>query len=131
MADYILLESPETGTTGSKHDRVRVVVHTAVPNSNNAVNVKWRNAVVGWVGSQAEVPGDTTSRVPVSVLPAGVQTQLDTGAFYEWEFTMIDDANLPNPQRVVNLEAEVVSRDSVELEKVQGILEFYGKTGSV
>ena len=135
MADYILLESPESGTTGTKHDRIRIVVHTAIPgsgpNSENEVKVKWRDAIVGWVGSRAEVPGDLTSIVPVSVLPTGVQADLDTGALYEWEFTYVDDANLPKLQRVTNLEIQIADREAAELERVQGILDFYGKTGSV
>ncbi len=117
MADYILLESP-------KRDRVRVVIHTAVPNSNNAVGVKWRDALVGWAD-------DTTSAVPVALLPAGVQADLDIGAVYEWQFVFADDANLSNGQRITNLETGIANREADEFARLQEILNFYGKTGSV
>ena len=122
MADYILLEG------GDKGDRVRVVVHTAVPNSNNSVQVKWRDALVAW--SQTVKEG-TVSEVPVSFLPAGVQADLDTGALYEWEFVFVDDANLPDSQRITNLETEVANREADELTRLQTILDYYGKTGTV
>ncbi len=122
MADYILLEG------GDKGDRVRVVVHTAVPNSNNSVQVKWRDALVAW--SQTVKEG-TVSEVPVSFLPAGVQADLDTGALYEWEFVFVDDGKLPNPERLINLETEVANREADELTRLQTILDYYGKTGTV
>ena len=122
MADYILLEG------GDKGDRVRVVVHTAVPNSNNSVQIKWRDALVGW--SQTVKEG-TVSEVPISMLPAGVQADLDSGALYEWEFVYVDDADLPNSERITNLEAEVANREADELTRLQTILDYYGKTGTV
>ena len=122
MADYIPLEG------GDKGDRVRVVVHTAVPNSNNSVQVKWRDALVGW--SQTVKEG-TGSEVPVSMLPAGVQADLDSGALYEWEFVFVDDGNLPNPQRITNLETEITNRETDELARLQTMLDYYGKTGAV
>ena len=67
MAAYVLLEA------GDKADRVRVVVHTAVPNSNN----------------------------------------------------------LTNAERITNLETEIAARETVEFTRLQGILDYYGKTGTV
>ena len=125
MADYILLESAD------KQNQVRVVVHTAVPNSNNAVGVKWRDAVVGWVGSRSDPVGEMTSVVPVSMLPAGVQADLDTGAVYEWEGTVRFDANISNAAKLTEIETWVSDRDATEFARLQSILEFYGKTGTV
>ena len=119
MADYILLESAD------KRNQVRVVVHTAIAlNEVNAVGVEWRDAIVGWVG-------DTTSVVPDSVLPAGIQAKLDIGALYEWQGTVEFDANLPDDVKWVDIETWVATRDTIELTRMQSILEFYGKTGTV
>ena len=118
MADYILLESAD------KQNRVRVVVHTAVPNSNNAVGVKWRDALVGWVG-------DTTSSVPVSMLPAGVQADLDAGAVYEWPGSVFFSADISNAAKLAALDTWVTDNEADEFTRLQSILEFYGKTGSV
>ena len=128
MADYILLESAD------KQNQVRVVAHTAIPgngpNSNNAVGVKWRDALVGWITSQTPGQG-TTSVVPVSMLPAGVQADLDTGAVYEWGDDIDFDANLSNTDKLTEIETWVAVRDTVEFARLQSILEFYGKTGTV
>ena len=118
MADYILLESAH------KQNQVRVVAHTAVPNSNNAVGVKWRDAFVGYVG-------DTTSAVPVSILPTGVQTDLDTGTVYEWEGTVRFDANLSNAAKLTAINTWVADNEAGEFARLQSILEFYSKTGTV
>ena len=124
MADYILLESAD------KQNQVRVVVHTAVPNSNNAVGVKWRDAVVAWIESQ--IPGQgTTSVVPVSMLPAGVQADLDAGAVYEWEGTVLFSAKLSNAAKLAAIEMWVLAGDNAEFTQLQSILEFYGKAGTV
>ena len=118
MADYILLESAD------KQNQVRVVVHTAVPNSNNAVGVKWRDALVAW-------KGDATSAVPVSMLPAGVQADLDTGAVYEWGDDIDFDANLSNAAKLAAINTWVSDNEADEFTRLQSILEFYGKTGTV
>ncbi len=118
MADYVLLEG------GRFNDRIRVVVHTAVPNTFNAVGFNWRTAV-------AEDVGDTQSRVPVSILPGGRQVLLDTGELYEWEFNHADDANLSAAARLTNLESAVSGRESEELVRLQNRLNYYGKTGNV
>ncbi len=125
MADYILLESAD------KQNQVRVVVHTPVPNSNNAVNVKWRDAVVAWVGSRTDPVGDMTSVVPVSLLPAGVQAARDAGVVYEWEGTVRFDANISNTAKLAAIDTWVADNEADEFARLQSILEFYGKTGSV
>ena len=118
MADYILLESAD------KQNQVRVVAHLAVPNSNNAVGVKWRDAVAAYVD-------DTTSAVPVSILPAGVQANLDSGAVYEWSGTVEFDANLSNADKLAAVDTWVADGEADEFTRLQSILEFYGKTGSI
>ena len=119
MPDYVLLESAD------KQNQVRVVVHTAIPvDAVNAVNVLWRDVLKAWVG-------DTTSVVPVSILPAGVQADLDIGALYEWGGTVRFDANLTDPEKLTKIKPWILARDPVELAQVQSILEFYGKTGTV
>jgi len=125
LTDYVLLESAE------RQHQVRVVIHIAVPNSNNAVNIKWRDAVVGWVGSKAEPVGDMTSIVPISILPSGVQVSLDTGALYEWEGTVRFPSWLSNDNKLVVIENWVVINDAFEFVQMKSILEFYGKEGSV
>ncbi len=122
---YVLLES------GPRQNQVRVVAHSDVPNSNNAVGVKWRDAVVGWVGSQSDPVGDMTSVVPVSILPTGIQANLDTGAVYEWEGTVRFNANLSDIDKLILIEAWVVDRAAVELAEMETMLNYYGKTGSV
>ncbi len=118
MADYVLLEG------GKFNDRIRVVVHTSVPDALNAVGFNWRTALVEHVG-------DTQSRVPTSILPGGRQALLDTGELYEWEFMFPDDRNLPSAVRLSNLESDITVRESDELAQLQSILNYYGQTGSV
>ena len=118
MADYVLLEG------GKYDDGIRVVVHTNVPDTLNAVGFNWRTALVEHVG-------DTQSRVPVAILPGGRQALLDTGELYEWEFTFRDDRTIPSAERLTNLEAGVTIEESDELSRLQNILNYYGHTGSV
>ncbi len=124
MADYILLESVD------KQNQVRVVVHTAVPNLNNAVGVKWRDALVAWVESHTPGKG-TTSVVPVSLLPAGVQADLDAGVVYEWEGVVRFNARLSNVDKVTAIDTWVADGEADEFTQLQSILKFYGKIGSV
>jgi hypothetical protein len=118
MADYVLLGGAPL------NDRIRVVVHSTVPGGNNEVGVAWSQALVDHLG-------DTTSVVPASILPAGRQAALDTGSVYEWEFTFVDDANATPAARQSNLETEIQIRESAEITRLQGILRYFGKTGSV
>ncbi len=122
MSDYILLESAD------KQNYVRVVVHTAIPgtgpNSINEVDVKWRDALVGHVG-------DTTSVVPVSILPAGIQAKLDTGELYEWSGTVRFSRNLSDDDKLAKVETWVTDGEADELVHLQSILDYYGKIGTV
>ena len=122
---YVLLESAE------EQHQVRVVAHSDIPNSNNAVNVKWRDAVVGWVGSQSDPVGDMTSVIPLSILPVGVQAQLDTGALYEWEGIVRFNANLSDGDKWSLIETWVFEQAAVEFTAMQTRLDYYGKIGSV
>ena len=66
MASYVLLGGAPKGNSQ------RIVVHTDVPAGTNQAGVSWGDALVGYLG-------DTTSVVPLSILPAGRQTDLDSG----------------------------------------------------
>lgn len=118
MADYVLLES------AGLNNRIRVVVHTTVPNGNNAVGNTWKSALVEYLG-------DTASQVPVSVLPVGRQADLDAGDVYEWSFSFEDDANAPTPTRLANLEAEILALEAGELSRLQNVLRYWGRTATV
>ena len=128
MPDYILLQS------GKMNERVRVVVHTAIPitgpNSKNAVQVKWQDAIVGHAPLYKE-PLGTTSVVPISFLPSGRQAELDDGSVWESEFWVDDSAKLDPQVRLANIEAAVAQHSTDELVLLQNLLNYYGKTGSV
>ena len=129
MADYILLESAK-----QQHE-VKVVVHSSVPgpgpNEKNAVGVKWRDAVLGWAGKRRDPLGDMTSVVPLSVLPAGVQSQLDIGALYEWEGLIKFASWLSDANKLVVIDNWVAVNEPFVFAEMQSRLEFYGLAGSV
>lgn len=118
MADYIVLES------STKNNQIRVVVHTDVPNTNNAAGQNWRTVLTEYLES-------TTSRVPVARLPVGRQADLDTGVKYEWEMTHEDDANDTPANRIASLEAAIQAEESSELTRLQNTLNYWGQTGTV
>lgn len=118
MATYVLLESAE------QQHQVHVVVHTAVPTTKNAVGIKWRDVVVAWVE-------DTTSVVPSSILPPGIQADLDSGALYEWRGLIRFNANLSDANKLVVIDNWVAINDSFEFDLMKSKLEFYGMAGSV
>ena len=128
MAQYIVLEG------GEKDEWTRVVVHTNIPgsgpNSENAVLVKWRDAIVG-LAPRFKEPLGTTSVVPIAFLPSGRQAQLDTGELWESEFRMDDSAKLDPVARQTNIETAVLEHSSAELDRLKKILNYYGKVGSV
>jgi hypothetical protein len=91
---------------------------------NNEVGVAWSAALVDYLES-------TVSVVPVSILPVGRQADLDAGAVYEWEFTFADDADGTPANRIANLETAILAGEAGEVVRLQNILRYFGKTGSV
>lgn len=118
-SQYVVLEQADEANV------VRVVVHTDVPaTGTNQVGTQWQTAVSQWRAGAA-------SAVPVAILPAGRQTDLDNGLFHEWSLSVEYDRNETNANKQAALEAEISARAADELTEMQNILQFWGATGSV
>ena len=116
--EYVIL------TNSDKGHRVSGFAHSTVPAGNNAVGTSWGQALT-------EFLGDTTSQVPVSVLPAGRQTELDSGTKYEWPFTADVNAHETLATKEGELQTYLLAQEPDILAKLQNRLEFWGRTGSV
>ena len=118
MAEYVIL------TNSDKGHRISGFAHSVVPSGDNAAGTPWSQALIEYLES-------TVSQVPSSVLPAGRQTELDSGLKYEWPFTVDVNAHATPATKQGEVEAELVELEPDILTKLQNRLQFWGKTGSV
>lgn len=119
MAQYRILDG------GDLNDRVTGFAYTAVPAGNNAAATSWQQVVAEYV---TRTHGATTSRAPA--LPAGVsQAELDSGAKFEWEFTVEFDANLTDLGKRSAVETVIAAREAELVTHLQNRLRFWGFEG--
>ncbi len=115
--DYVIL------TNSDKGHRISGFAHSDVPNGKNEANTFWTQALIEYLES-------TVSQVPSSVLPAGRQTELDSGTKYEWLFTVGVNANDTPADKEATVQAFLVAEEADILAELQNRLDFWGKTGS-
>ncbi len=116
--DYVIL------TLSDKGHRVSGYAHSTVPAGNNDIGTPWSQALIEYLE-------DTTSQVPSSVLPAGRQTDLDSGAKYEWAFTIDVNAHETPANKEAEVQSELVILEPDILASLQNRLQFWGRTGSI
>lgn len=114
MANYHILSSRADG------NQLRVVFHLPVPDTNNAVGVNYRAALIMWLG------GAQNSALPVALLGAGEQTDLTSGALYEhdWRFNTYPGMTLLEKRDV--LDARYTTFAAAVIAGLQAQLEYYG-----
>lgn len=115
--EYVILTNSDRG------HRISGFAHSVVPVGDNAAGTSWSQALIEYLET-------TTSQVPSSVLPAGRQTELDSGAKYEWPFTVGVNANDNPAGKEATVQAFLVAEESKILSELQNRLDFWGKTGS-
>lgn len=105
---------------------VQVIAHVAIPNSNNAVGVNWRTAIINsGVGGRTSLPdGDGTA----GTISAAEKAQIASGAIYEVDATI-------RPQGVANgaplnafLDTEFARITAEVQAEFQARLNYYGAT---
>ena len=115
--EYVIL------TNSDKGHRISGFAHSVVPSGDNAAGPPWSQALIEYLES-------TVSQVPSSVLPAGRQTELDSGSKYEWSFTVGVNANDTPAVKEATVQAFLVAEELEILAELQNRLDFWGKTGS-
>jgi hypothetical protein len=116
---YVILGS------GQLNDRSEVAVHTETPGGVNGAGTLWTVALSESFG------GTFNSVVPVDIMPGGRQAELDTGIRFEWVFTAVYDANDTNPDKLTEVESQLVTLEAVQLTHRQNELRFWGQTGTI
>ncbi len=129
---YVILATADVGNRVSGYAHSLTSVLGAGP--NNAANYPWVDAVRDWVVENSKTveggPGSTKSQVPLAILPSSRQADLDNGSRYEWPFNFEVNANLPPAEKLVLVEAQLLTQEVIELAALENRLNFWGKTGS-
>lgn len=119
MADYHILDNRPDG------NELRVVFHLPVPDADNDGGLNYRTALVQYLGDEQ------TSILSATLLGAGEQDLLNTGALYEHVWRQATNPNLTLTQKRDALDAQYTQFASAVITQLQARLQFWGYSRDV
>jgi hypothetical protein len=112
-----------------RDEKWSIVMHFAVPDSNNAVAVNYRTAIInsGIGGSTVLIAGDGTN----GTIVAAESANIDSGAVYEHVVPFIvESGGTSNAELRATLRALYASEETTVINRLKKQLRYFGHTES-